>query len=517
MKRALLAAAMLLLTSSVVLADIYRYIDENGVMHFTNAPTSSKFKLFMRERQIFISKLDSNQFDPIIADAHQHPDTRAAAETHYADPVRIGRQQICEGAFRFVVAPRPGQHLGSFDRNRLGDRRVDLNVAPQKEPLSESDKVQLARQALTALAKPEIRAKAQWPEPCRSMAPDKIEALRKGRLAGLDRQWTLAQLKAPAGFKKLNRADIAAFIRTAARARLTQLEEFGTTASVGRDLFSRYLLPFEAASILLLAAIVGVLLLGYAYFHLAGEDPAGLHHLLRAPGGIDGNLRPGVVKEAGGNDLVVWGQLKAEGNDFVILLRPLERHGRVGAARLLGFKLQGQIHLSIRRRGTAVSMSGQTRSLVAPRSLADVGGSQALAECPTVTRAVGRSATDSEAFWFTAWDWDTQAIWATVRGFFDAYNSGRYDKCLDYVSEKAQGKDTDRLIDLLKQAKSHSEHVSVEAITDLIIAGSRANGTVDQTISSNVTRQNMSFVKEKGFWRISWPILWNDNGFLTED
>jgi hypothetical protein len=201
----------------------------------------------------------------------------------------------------------------------------------------------------------------------------------------------------------------------------------------------------------------------------------------------------------------------------VILLRPLERHGRVGAVRLLGFKLHGQIHLSVRRRETAVGMSGQTRTLAAPRSLAEVGGSQALVECPTVTRAVGRSATDSEAFWFTAWDWDTQAIWATVRGFFDAYNSGRHDKCLDYVSETAVGKDTDRVMDLLKQAKSHSEHVSVESITDLIIAGSRANGTVDQIISSNVTRQNMSFVKESGSWKISWPILWNDDGFVVRD
>ncbi|MEE9615171.1 MAG: lytic transglycosylase domain-containing protein [Thermodesulfobacteriota bacterium] len=31
-------------------ADIYSYTDENGVVHITNVPTSSKFKLLMRER-----------------------------------------------------------------------------------------------------------------------------------------------------------------------------------------------------------------------------------------------------------------------------------------------------------------------------------------------------------------------------------------------------------------------------------------------------------------------------------
>ena len=45
-------ALIIIFPAPGALADIYRYIDENGVMHFTNAPTSStnEFKLFLRER-----------------------------------------------------------------------------------------------------------------------------------------------------------------------------------------------------------------------------------------------------------------------------------------------------------------------------------------------------------------------------------------------------------------------------------------------------------------------------------
>jgi len=41
----------LLASSSPSLADIYKYEDAEGVMHFTDAPTDRKFKVFMRDIQ----------------------------------------------------------------------------------------------------------------------------------------------------------------------------------------------------------------------------------------------------------------------------------------------------------------------------------------------------------------------------------------------------------------------------------------------------------------------------------
>jgi len=159
---------------------------------------------------------------------------------------------------RFLLQREQPEQIAAFLLD-LGEKRVEVQA--RKEPLSEAEKVRLATQVLTALGKAETKARVEWPEPIRALGSERIEALRKTLLADLHRQWTLAQLTVPAQFKELNRADIATFIRIAAHARLAQLEEFGTTAALGRELFSRYLLPFEAASILLLAAIVGVLLL----------------------------------------------------------------------------------------------------------------------------------------------------------------------------------------------------------------------------------------------------------------
>ena len=56
-----------------VQADIYRYIDENGVMHFTNTPTSSiqKYRLFLKERSRVTRWYSSEKYDDLISDASE--------------------------------------------------------------------------------------------------------------------------------------------------------------------------------------------------------------------------------------------------------------------------------------------------------------------------------------------------------------------------------------------------------------------------------------------------------------
>ena len=51
-------------------ADIFMYIDSEGVLHFTNRPTSSKYEVFLKQKPRKPKpKLDSNVFDNLIEDA----------------------------------------------------------------------------------------------------------------------------------------------------------------------------------------------------------------------------------------------------------------------------------------------------------------------------------------------------------------------------------------------------------------------------------------------------------------
>ncbi len=66
--------------SSFAVGDIYKYIDENGVIHFTNVPTDSSYQysLFIKEmtqqRQrptLSLSRYSSNVYDEMITEASQ--------------------------------------------------------------------------------------------------------------------------------------------------------------------------------------------------------------------------------------------------------------------------------------------------------------------------------------------------------------------------------------------------------------------------------------------------------------
>jgi soluble lytic murein transglycosylase-like protein len=56
-----------------VQADIYRYIDENGVMHFTNTPTSSiqNYRIFVKEKSRVTRWHSSEKYDDLISDASE--------------------------------------------------------------------------------------------------------------------------------------------------------------------------------------------------------------------------------------------------------------------------------------------------------------------------------------------------------------------------------------------------------------------------------------------------------------
>jgi len=53
-------------------ADIYMYIDGSGIVHFTNTPTSSDYKLYIKEKLKKIKQqVNTKKYDDIIKKAHK--------------------------------------------------------------------------------------------------------------------------------------------------------------------------------------------------------------------------------------------------------------------------------------------------------------------------------------------------------------------------------------------------------------------------------------------------------------
>lgn len=66
------ALAFLISTTPTAYADIYMYIDDDGVMHFTNAPTESDrdYKVYIREkRSNSVTFYSTDKYDDLISNA----------------------------------------------------------------------------------------------------------------------------------------------------------------------------------------------------------------------------------------------------------------------------------------------------------------------------------------------------------------------------------------------------------------------------------------------------------------
>ena len=68
-----LTLAFMFLTSVCVYADIYMYIDADGIMHFTNAPTASDrdYRVYIREKSAYRPSAfhSSDEYDELISQA----------------------------------------------------------------------------------------------------------------------------------------------------------------------------------------------------------------------------------------------------------------------------------------------------------------------------------------------------------------------------------------------------------------------------------------------------------------
>lgn len=119
----------------------------------------------------------------------------------------------------------------------------------------------MAQLLLEALDDPQMKSNFTAPGKIATLPESRFNDLRKTLETSASELHGIEEIGPPADFQDFSREDMLDLLAAAGEARLKQMREFGTTAAVGRLLFSRYILPFEAASFLLLAAIIGVLVL----------------------------------------------------------------------------------------------------------------------------------------------------------------------------------------------------------------------------------------------------------------
>lgn len=112
------ALGVTLLISIPVWADIYRYVDAEGVMHFSNVPTIPGYRIYMREGPLVPEDEVSSSYDMYIAEAARKHGVSFSlikavikAESDF-DPYAVSRSGAC-GLMQ--IMPETANALGIID------------------------------------------------------------------------------------------------------------------------------------------------------------------------------------------------------------------------------------------------------------------------------------------------------------------------------------------------------------------------------------------------------------------
>ena len=120
-------AAFIITAVNVAHADIYKYVDKEGVLHLTNMPTdhNAKYVMIMREKRIlFQPNLDVNKYDDIITNA---------ANKFKLDSALIKAVIKAESNFNHrAVSPVGAQGLMQLMPKTASDLKVEDSFHPEK-------------------------------------------------------------------------------------------------------------------------------------------------------------------------------------------------------------------------------------------------------------------------------------------------------------------------------------------------------------------------------------------------
>ncbi|MEN6375996.1 MAG: lytic transglycosylase domain-containing protein [Smithella sp.] len=123
----IIAFFLFLIAADFSHADIFKYIDEDGVLHLTNVPTNprAKYTLVMREKRILLRyDIDVNKFDEYISNA---------SNKHNIDPALIRAVIKAESNFNHrAVSPVGAQGLMQLMPATASQLNVDDAFHPEQ-------------------------------------------------------------------------------------------------------------------------------------------------------------------------------------------------------------------------------------------------------------------------------------------------------------------------------------------------------------------------------------------------